>query len=231
VPRTIGTVDWLGIERRRLGTGLLAFGLVGLVIAAIVAAALIGGAFAARNLDDRLVLDQARLTAALDRLSGSMSSLADTVDHAGDTLATSSATLADAEAVLDSAANSARSLADALNVSILGSQPFANASTNLAELATTLTSFKGRAAALAANIDQNAADTGAMADRIRSLQTDVDELSTRVADLGQVGDVVDLVLGGIVLGGLLTAWIAVLAAFLAWAGWRLRRPPVAATAP
>ena len=224
-------MDWLGIERRRLGTGMLVFGLVGLVIAVIVAGALIGGAFAARNLDDRLAADQVRLAAALDRLSGTMSSLADTVDHAGDTLATSSTTLTDAEAVLDSAATNAQSLADSLNVSILGSQPFANASANLAQLATTLTSFRGRAEALAANIDQNAADTGAMADRIRALQADVDDLSGRVGDLDQVGSVVDLVLGGIVLGGLLTAWIASLAAFLAFAGWRLRRVPVAATAP
>jgi hypothetical protein len=216
-------VDWLGIERRRLGTGMLVFGLVGLVIAAVVAAALIGGAFAARNLDDRLVADQARLAAALDRLSTSMSSLADTVDHAGATLGTSSSTLTDAEAVLDSAAASAQALADSLRISILGSQPFLRASDRLGDLATTLTSFRGRASALAANLDQNAADTSGMAARIRTLQADVDELGERVADLDSLGDIVDLVLGGILLCGLLTAWIAAAAAFCAWAGWRLRR--------
>lgn len=204
---------------------MLVFGLVGLVIAAIVAAALIGGAFAARNLDDRLVADQARIAAALERVSRSMTSLASTTDHAADTLDTTSQTLTDAGAVLDSASEAARALSDALDVSILGSQPFAGASARLATLAGTIDSFKGRADQLAANVDLNASDVAAMSQDIRALQTDLDELATRVADLDQVGSIVDLVLGGIVLGGLLTAWVAVLAGGIAWAGWRLRRAP------
>ena len=216
-------MEWLGIERRRLGTGMLVFGLVGLLIAAVVAVALIGGAFAARNLDDRLEADQARIAAALGRVSRSMTSLATTTDHAADTLATTSATLTDAGAVLDSASEASRSLSSSLNISILGSQPFAGASARLATLADTIDSFKGRADLLAANVDLNASDTAAMSEDIRSLQTEMDDLATRVAEFDQVGDIVDLVLGGIVLCGLLTAWVATLAAFLAWAGWRLRR--------
>ena len=30
-------MEWLGVDRRRLGTGMLVFGLVGMVIAGIVA--------------------------------------------------------------------------------------------------------------------------------------------------------------------------------------------------
>ena len=59
----------------------------------------------------------------------------------------------------------------------------------------------------------------------------MDELATRVAELDSVGDVVDLLIGGIVLCGLLTAWVAVGAAFVAWAGWRLRRVPAVVAAP
>ena len=69
-----------------------------------------------------------------------------------------------------------------------------------------------------------------MADRVRAMQAEVDELATRVEDFDRIGEIVNLVLGGIVLGGLLTAWVAIGAAFLAWAGWRLRAGPARATA-
>ena len=222
-------MDWLGIEARRLGTGMLVFGLVGLVIAAILGVGLILGAFAARDLDTRLEADRIRIADSLHQVSDSMTSLASTTGHAGDTLRTSSQTLAEAKAVLESAASSARALSESLNVSILGSQPFANASARLAELATTITSFEGKADALAANLDQNATDAADMARKIGAMQAEVDTLATRVEDFDRIGEIVNLVLGGIVLGALLTAWVAVGAAFLAWSGWRLRRvtPPVA----
>jgi hypothetical protein len=216
-------VDWLGIERQRLGTGMLVFGLVGLVIAGVLGIGLIAGAIAARDLDQRLAADQARIVDSLHQVSDSMTSLASTTAHAGDTLQTSGATLTEAKAVLESAASSAQALSASLNVSILGSQPFAGASTRLAELAQTLTAFEGKADELAANLDQNATDASGMADRIRTMQRQVSELATRVEGFDRIGEIVNLVLGGIVLGALLTAWVAVGAGFCAWAGWRLRR--------
>jgi hypothetical protein len=223
-------VDWLGIDTRRLGTGMLVFGLVGLVIAAVLGVGLIGGAIAARNLDDRLTADQARIAQSLRNVSASMDSLAVTTEHAGTTLQTSSATLAQAKTVLDSSAATAESLSEALNVSILGSQPFAGSSQRLAELSRTLTDFEGKASELAANLDQNASDATGMADKVRAMKTEVDDLATRVEDFTQTGEIVNLVLGAIVLGGLLTAWVGVGAAFIAWAGWRLRRAAAAAPA-
>ena len=72
---------------------------------------------------------------------------------------------------------------------------------------------------------QNATDATEMSDKVRSMQTEVDALATRVEGFARIGDVVNLLIGGIALGGLLTAWVAIGAAFLAWAGWRLRRIP------
>lgn len=216
-------MDSLGVGRRRLGTGLLAFGLVGVLMAGIVAAALIGGAIAARNLDDRLEADQARIAASLTRLAATMESLAITTQHGGATLQTSSQTLADARDALNVATETSLALAGALNIDILGQQPFAGASTKLVELAGTVKRFEEKAEALAGNLDQNADDAMAMADQIRLMKTQVNELAVRVAGFDRIGEIVGLVLGGIVLAGLLTAWIAVGAAFCAWAGWRLRR--------
>jgi methyl-accepting chemotaxis protein len=152
-----------------------------------------------------------------------MESLARTTQNAGATLETSSATLTDARDVLAATSDTAVALSGALDISILGSQPFAGASERLAELARTITTFQGKAQALALNLNQNATDVGLMTDRIRDLKDQVNELAARVADFDRIGEIVNLVLGGIVLVGLLTAWIAVGAAFCAWAGWKVRR--------
>jgi hypothetical protein len=207
---------------------MLVFGLAGMVIAGIVAVALVSGAFVARNLDDRLAADQVRLSQSLSRLSTTMTSLAGTTDNAGTTLLTTAQTLDDAELVLASATDALNALADALDISILGNQPFLGASQRTAALAQTVASFQGRASALALNLQQNAADVDDIAEQVRALQVDVNDLATRVADFDRIGELVSLLIGGIILCALLTAWVAVAAAFCAWAGWRLRR---AASAP
>lgn len=202
---------------------MILFGLAGVVMAGIVAVALILGAVAARDLDTRLEADQARIAASLTRLSVTMESLAVTTGNAGATLTTSGAAMSDARDVLDAAAGSTVALAEALDISILGSQPFAQASERLQNLALTISTFKSKAEALAVDLDQNAADAAVMTGQIRQLKDQVTELASRIAGFDRIGEIVNLVLGGIVLVGLLTAWIAIGAAFCAWVGWRLRR--------
>jgi hypothetical protein len=152
-----------------------------------------------------------------------MESLATTTDNAGTTLGTTSEVLRDAELILSSAETALLALSDALDISILGTQPFLTASQRMADLAGTIGQFEGRAAALAANLDQNATDVASMADQVRRLTTDVDDLAERVEGFERIGELVGLLIGGIVLGALLTAWVAIAAAACAWAGWRLRR--------
>jgi uncharacterized phage infection (PIP) family protein YhgE len=216
-------MEWLGVDRRRLGSAMVAFGLAGMVMAAIVAVALILGAFAARDLDTRLAADQARITASLTRLAATMESLASTTQNAGTTLQTTSEALTDARDVLESTSTALASLSDALNIDILGRRPFAAASENLAELALTIGTFEGKAETLALNLDQNATDATAMTDKIRQLTVQVDELASRVDGFDRISEMVNLLLGGIVLAALLTAWVGIAAGFCAWVGWKLRR--------
>jgi hypothetical protein len=224
-------MEWLGVDRRRLGTGMLVFGLAGMVIAGIVAVALVSGAFAARNLDERLAADQARIAQSLERLSTTMVSLASTTDNAGATLGTTSSALQDAELILESAETALTALAAALDISILGNQPFLTASQRISDLAATVGQFQGRASVLASNLDQNASDVASMADQVRRLGTDVEDLAVRVGDFDRIGELVGLLTGGIVLCALLTAWVAMAAAGCAWAGWRLRRATPEPAAP
>ena len=202
---------------------MLVFGLAGMLMAGVVALALVLGAFAARNLDDRLAADQAKISASLTRLTVTMESLATTTQNAGTTLETSSQTLIDARNVLATTSDTLVSVADALNVTILGNRPFATASEKLASLARTISTFEGKAETLALNLHQNATDVGVMTDQIRLLKSQINELASAITGFDRIGEMVALLVGGIVLGALLTGWVAVGAGFCAWVGWRLRR--------
>jgi hypothetical protein len=216
-------MEWLGVERRRLGTALLAFGLIGMVLAGIIAAGLIAGGIAARNLDDRIAADQARLSASLHRITTSIDKLATTTDHAAATLNTTSALIDEAAVVIDDLAGVSDELAGSLDFSILGQQPLAGASQRFTEFATRLRTFQGMTGGLADNLGTNADDLGSLTGEVQQIGVMTQDLAERVDAFDQAGEIVGLMVGGILLGGLLVAWLAIAAAFCAWAGWRLRK--------
>jgi hypothetical protein len=57
---------------------------------------------------------------------------------------------------------------------------------------------------------------------IGTIETQVAELADRVSDFDRTDEIVGLLTGAILLGGLLVAWLAVAAGLCAWLGWRLR---------
>jgi outer membrane murein-binding lipoprotein Lpp len=202
---------------------MLVFGVVGLVLAAVVGGTLVAGGIAAHNLDDKIVAAQDRMGAALTRLTLTMDSVAQSVDSAGGTLATSRDGVAHAADALNDVADTAGTLADALDVSVAGQQPFASAADALRTLETRVRVFQSDATTLAANLDENVADVAQIASEVRDMRSQVAELAGAVTTFASTREVVSLAVGGIVLAGLLTVWEAVLAAAIAWAGLRLRR--------
>ena len=224
-------MNGLDINPRRLGTGLLAFGVTGVILAGLIAVALFGGAIAARNLDERLVADQQRIAASLTRLTLTMETLAVTVEHGADTLTASRDAMTHAGSLLNDIATTSTDLANALDISILGSQPFASAANGVRNVGAKTTVFAQDAAALAVTLDANATDATTMAGQIRTAKTQASELAASIVAFDRIDQVVGVLIGGIVLGGLFTVWVAVAAAGCAWAGWRLRRVPPPAGAP
>jgi hypothetical protein len=218
----------LAINPRRLGTGLLAFGMTGVILAGLIAVALFGGAVAARSLDERLVADQDRIAASLTRLTLTMETLAVTVEHGGDTLASSRDAMVHAGDLLNDISTTSGELANALDISILGSQPFASAANGIRTVGDKSKVFAQDATALAVALDTNVADAAAMADQIRTAKTQVSELAASIVAFDRIDQIVGLLIGGIVLGGLLTVWVGLAAAGCAWLGWRLRRLPASA---
>jgi hypothetical protein len=216
-------MDWLGVDRHRLGTGLLVFGIVGFVLATAVAVGLIGGALAARGVDDRITADQVRLVEMLNRLGVTIDRLASSTDHASETLATTRDLVVEAGTVLVDVGTTTRSLADALDISILGSQPFAGAAANLRGLSDRVETFATHTTALGGRLDTNAADLADLADRTRAMGDDLAAVTARLDAFDRTGAIVGLVVAICLLGGLLTVWVGVAAALSAWAGLRLRR--------
>ena len=216
-------MDVLGVNLRRMGTALFVFGVVGLVIATIAAIGLLGGAAAARTLDDRLADNQANIVAALDRVDSTMSQVVTTTANASTTLATTSATLASARDVLGQVADTAQELSTSIDISILGSRPLAGTAARFGELATQVRSFQGDAARLADNLAVNADDVDGLASEIDLLRVEIAKLTARVDSFEATGEIVALLIGGMLLLAMLAAWLAVAGLFCAWLGLRLRR--------
>jgi uncharacterized protein YoxC len=216
-------MEWLGVDRRRLGTAMLAFGLVGLVLAVVVAGALVAGAYTARDLDTQIVAAQNQAGASLTRLTLTMDSVADSIDHASTTLGTSRDGVVQATDVLGQLADTTKSLASALDISVFGQQPFTATVAKLNELEGKIRAFQDDATKLAANLDQNTSDVKTISGEVRDMRSQVAELAGAVTSFARTREVVSLAVGGIALGALLTIWQAILAAAIAWMGWRLRR--------
>jgi hypothetical protein len=215
-------MEELRIGRRRLGTVLLGFGGAGVVLAGLLAIGLIGGAFLARDLDERVRTDQARLTASLERVTVTIGRLATTTSNGGATLDSSRLAVVGARDVMDELTAVTGQLADSLEVSILGSRPFTGVAQEFRDLGTRVETFRGNLDSLAERLGTNATDVADMAVEVGRIEGEVRELTSRVGGSQTLANAVGAAAFGLLLGGLVAAWLGVGAAICVWAGWRLR---------
>jgi hypothetical protein len=213
------------LRRRRLGYGLLAFGLSGLVLL-LAAAALVFGSLAA--VDDAATgfeQQRAELRAMLEPAADALEGAATSTTNAGTSL-TSSAGAADQAASLTTRlAASFEGLASLSTFEIFGQRPFAGLGDEFAEVASTARTLSSDLETAAAALRTNVADTTAVAADLRALATQLGELETSLdapdgAGLGSA--TASLNVARIVLLGLLV-WLAIPAILSTWLGWRLTR--------
>ena len=211
--------------RRRLGYGLLAFGLSGLVLL-LAAAALVFGSLAA--VDDAATgfeRQRAELLAMLGPASSAMDGAATSAANAGASL-TSSAAAADRAAVLTTRlASSFEGLAALGSFELFGSRPFAGLAGEFTAVGADARALSTDLASTSAALRTNVADTEAVAADLRTLATQLDALETSLGgpEEGGLGSATAaLNAARIVLVGLL-AWLAVPAVLATWLGWRLAR--------
>ncbi|HUG95349.1 MAG TPA: hypothetical protein VMK30_04330 [Pleomorphomonadaceae bacterium] len=213
-----------GLPTRRLGTGLVWFGVVGLVLTVVMMVAWLGGLLAMRDLDERLEADRQATAISLVQTAALLGSSATTLEDASASLGHVQEALDDAARLLDRLATSTGELAEALNVTILGQQPFAGTSRSFEDVSGDLDILATRSETLATEVESFHPDLEVVAADLRTVETAIRALGYRVHSFAGVEDLVGLMRGYALLSALLAAWLALLAAGCVWAGRQLRRP-------
>jgi methyl-accepting chemotaxis protein len=213
----------LGLPARRLGRGLVWFGVVGLVLAVVMMVVWLGGLVAMRDLDARLEADRGATAISLVQTAALMGSSATTLEDASASLSNVQEGLGDAARLLDRLATSTGELAEALNVTILGQQPFAGTSQSFEDVSGDLDILATRSETLATEVETFHPDLEVVAADMRTVETAIRVLAYRVNSFAGVEDLVGLMRGYAILSALLAAWLASLAAGCVWAGRQLQR--------
>jgi methyl-accepting chemotaxis protein len=221
-------MEVLGLPARRLGNGMVAFGVVGLVVTVVLALTWLGGLVALQDLDDRLEEDRQAVAVALGNTADLMASTATALEEVTGSMDSMGAALTDAADLLDRLASTTASLADSLNVTILGQQPFAGAAENLETIAEDLDTFAGHSGDLAADLETLEPSLGALAADLRTVEDSVSALAVRVEEFSGVEQLVGFVRLYVLLSALLAGWLALLAAGCIWAGRQLQAAAVTA---
>ena len=212
----------LGVDRRRAGNALFAFGVVGVLLAGVITLALVGTAMATRGLDERLQADQARLADTLDELSVTTAAAVRSIENASATLDRTGASVQDARDVLEELASASDSLADSLGITIFGNQPFAGAAQRFRTFSDRVRVFSEDATGIADAVTTNSEDMGRLAERVALMETQLSDYAERVAESERIGQIGTWIALSVLLGGLLAAWLAIAAGACAWVGWKLR---------
>jgi hypothetical protein len=158
-----------------------------------------------------------------------MGSSATAMEDASASLGSIQEALEDSARLLDRLATSTGDLAEALNVTVLGQQPFAGTSQSFEDVSGDLDILATRSEILASEVETFHPDLEVVAADLRTVETSIRALAYRVNSFGGVEDLVGLMRGYALLSALLAAWLASLAAGCLWAGRQLQRAGAALT--
>lgn len=215
-------------SRRRLGAGLVAFGLSGLILIAAAAALVLGSLSALEDAASGLERQQTELVAMLRPASSSLAVAAASAANAGSSLTTTSAAADRAGLLASNLANSFEGLAALGSFDLFGARPFASLSQDFAVVGADARALATDLRTAAESMRTNAADAASVATNLRSLATQLETLVGSLeprAGSGSVGGMTSsatsqLGLARLVLIGLL-AWLAVPALASTVVGWRM----------
>ena len=125
--------------------------------------------------------EQAQLAETIDELASTTAAVVTSMENASSTLETSSTSILHARDVLDALATATTSLADGLEISILGSQPFAGAAARFRTFGEQVAIFREDASGIADRLTTNADDMSALAVRVESMETRLRAYADRIA--------------------------------------------------
>lgn len=218
-------------DRRRLGYGLLAFGLVGVVLIVAALVLVLGSLSAVDKAASGLEQQRADAVALLEPASAALTDAATSASNASGSL-TQAASAADRAAALTTRlADSFEGLSALGAFEILGTRPFAGLNQQFAGVASDARSVSSDLTATATSLRANVTDSQSVATDLRALAAQLDRLdaslgnSTGTTAGSSPADVhLPILAAEIIVLGLL-GWMAVPALAACWLGRRLARRP------
>jgi hypothetical protein len=217
-------------RRRRLGRGLVAFGVAGLVLIGAAGALVLASLGAVGDAATGFERQRPEILSMLGPASDALEGAASSATNAGASLAETKDAATQAAELMSRLATSFESLAALGEFEVFGARPFASLSGQFTDVATqsrTLsTSLTDAATAMATNVT----DSAAVAADLRVLAGQLEDLEASLGGSGDGGtatpaaDDASLPIDAarFVLVGLL-AWLAVPAVASIWLGWRWSR--------
>ena len=209
---------------RRLATGLLAYGAVGLLIALIAAIALVWAGTRLSSLGTQVETRMSDVVGTLERTSTALRDAGTTATSFGVTLERTPPVVRQTAQTVADLRTDLRAVENQLaQVQILGSRPLATVAEGFGRMATNLDGLDEQLELIAADMEsnrtallENASSLGALGDRLGTVAEDL-EASTVAQGLG------DLSASLTVLSLVMLVWIAIPAVGALWLGWWLRR--------
>ncbi len=208
-------------NRRRLGAGLTAFGLTGLVILAASAAFVVEAFGSAGPTGGDLQTQLGALDRSLDATTSALAATKTGTANLNGSVASAATAARGASALATQMATTMHDVSGAMDLSFLGTRPFASLGAEFDQVAARSNDIAGQMNALAGSLDANAADVTVLSGQIGALQTSVQELRNSVGPgsaISGAGNLLSLA-RGILLA--LVAWLAVPAIVATWLGVRM----------
>lgn len=217
------------IRHRLLGAGLIAYGVSGLLILTVLATGVLSSLDRIDGLFAQVDQQRRALASAVESASLALASTTAALAGIDSSLSQARTSAQDAVALAESVSGSMATLGASLNVTILGTQPFAAASSGFTQAGTDLKTLADRIGEMTVALGSNGADVQALEEQVGRLQRAVDAFHDGLQ--GSPGSTVSTAdLGALRLGLLaFLAWLALQAAASAGVGaWLLARGRVTA---
>lgn len=210
-------------SRKRIGAALVAYGIVGTILAFMVAGA---GLYGAVRLDDavsRVEAQRAELAATVGAAADALASVVSTVEASRPGIDRLTSMTGQLSGVAGDIATAANDLAGRMDVSVLGFQPFAGLGAQMSAIGSQVGGVAADLEAIGPAVAAVADGTAGISASLVTLQARLAAVSERIDALGPFDQTGRILAIGLVLIVLLDLWLAIPAVTAIVVGRRLRR--------
>jgi hypothetical protein len=209
---------------RRLATGLIVYGAIGVAIAVLGLAALVWLTGRVGGLAERTGGQVTTIVETLDRTSTALSEASSSATSFAGTLARTAPAVRQVGLAIGDLRGNFRTIEDQLGrLQIFGSRPFGDVAGQFGQMATDLDGLDAQLELIAGDLDRNRAALAANAESLAAIGTRLTHIATEARDGTVAAGLDDLRAVVTLLSLLLVVWVALPAIGALWLGWWLRR--------